>query len=124
MISKAICAEKQSCTNLGQLIAIFCLAIYQLPLNDFFVDGDHGESVHMRSQSGVLSRCLLCSKWKLNIHCFAICQRDCSASSFTLFRKYTAAFWMFTTVMARRNQNTWLAHLIVIHVSSMEIGCI
>ena len=70
MISKAICAENQSwCTGavathkfraIGALpLAIFCLAIYQSPLNEFFVDGDHGESVHMRSQSGALSRCLL-----------------------------------------------------------------
>ena len=40
-------------------LAILCLSIYQLPLNAFFVDRDHGESVHIRSQSGALSQCLL-----------------------------------------------------------------
>ena len=31
--------------------AIFHLARYQSPLNEFFVDGDHSESVHVISAS-------------------------------------------------------------------------
>ena len=51
-------------------------------------------------------------------------RRDCKASTLALFRKYEAAFWTLTMETARIKEKTRLGHLIVIQVSSSEIGCI
>ena len=118
-------------SNMGRLTGakpalVFALATHHLPLLKFFPVG-------IVTRRWCTSRCCGCfatcsstiiRKYLFSMSCCAISSQAVNASTLGKPQKYTPAFWTLQTVTARRKQKTWLGQQIVIHVSSMEMGCI